>query len=127
MPRSPAKIVVVLTVLAQLTIGVSANFGMVFCVGENHAGIERASDDCCASHGTLGTSPVPTIERDCCSDIPLFGALSPLPEGLRLAAPLVTAVMTATGAPAPFSGRPFTVAVASPLVGALHRSVILRV
>lgn len=129
--RTLLPIVAVLSVTAQLALGVSAHLGLVLCIGADHAAIESAADDCCASHGTLGAHAIATIERDCCSDIPLYSAVRPLsdvprayvPSTFGLATASVTADLTAVTSPGalfPERGRP----PSSPAIG---RSVVLRV
>lgn len=131
MRRTLLPTVAVLAVIAQMALGVSGHLGLVLCIGADHAAIESATDDCCASHGTVGRQPVATIERDCCSDIPLYSVARPLSDVPRSHVPTasilatssviaVTAVTASPDAPLRERGRP-------PSPPAISRSVVLRV
>jgi hypothetical protein len=131
MRRTLVPTVAVLAVIAQLALGVSGSFGLVLCIGADHAAIEWAEDDCCAAHGTVGAQPVATIERDCCSDIPLYSFARPLSDVPRshvlatsiLATSSVIAAVAVMAAPNELlreRGRP-------PSPPAIARSVVLRV
>src|SRR5688572_2540652 len=130
MRRVLTPTVVVLAVLAQLALGVSAHLGLVLCIGDDHAAIESAADDCCASHGTVGSHPVATIARDCCSDIPLYSAvrqLSDVPRSYAAPTSLVAALPVTGAVPAlAADGVVLTVAGAPPSPPPV-RSVVLRV
>lgn len=129
--RTLLPIVAVLAVIAQLALGVSAHLGLVLCIGADHAAIESAADDCCAAHGTVGGRAVATIERDCCSDIPLYSAARPLSDVPRSYVPSTSVPATASviaaltadvavGEAFPERGRP-------PYPPVISRSVVLRV
>lgn len=131
MRRTFLPTVAVLAVIAQVALGVGAHLGLVLCVGADHAAIESAADDCCQSHGTMGSQPITTIERDCCSDIPLYSVARPLSEVPRSYVPTasvfattsVIAAVTALASPEDAlleRGRP-------PSPPAISRSVVLRV
>lgn len=92
MRRPLANAIAFFCVLVQLALGVSSLLGLVLCVGEDHAAIEIASDDCCAGADEA-------LSDDCCSDIPLYAAAQQVPEVQR-AAP----AMLAAAAVAPFAG-----------------------
>lgn len=85
MRRPLSTMLAMLAMLTQIALGVTAPLGLVFCVGESHAAVEIAADDCCASHGSVVPPTVPTIERSCCSDIPLYAATRPVAETRRAA------------------------------------------
>jgi hypothetical protein len=130
MRRPLPTLLALLSMLTQVALGVTAPLGLVFCVGESHAAVELAADDCCASHGSVVPTTVPTIERACCSDIPLYAAPRPFADGSRgsqgQGGPLAPAtsvglVPLAAGGSAP-ALQPAR--FASPPVG---RSVVLRV
>ena len=131
MRRPFATIVTLLAMVAQLGLGMSASLGLVMCVGKDHAAIELAADDCCASHGTTGPTAVATLERDCCSDIPLYEAVrvvADVPRASHASPPIValvpsSAVVTGGG----LYRRP-TSAVDTPPPSHLdRRSIVLRV
>ena len=131
MRRSLVPTLAVLTVIAQLALGVSAHLGLVLCVGSDHAAIESAADDCCASHGTVGSRPVATLERDCCSDTPLYSAVRPLsdvPRPYAASISLVAALPSAAVAVLLPAGEPvWDLASPPPSSPAVRRSVVLRV
>lgn len=83
MRRPLAPTLAVFAMVTQITLAVTAPLGLVFCVGETHAAVELAADDCCASHGSVVPVSVTTIERACCSDIPLYAAVRPVADGPR--------------------------------------------
>jgi hypothetical protein len=131
MRRPFATIVTLLALLTQVGIGMSASLGLVMCVGKDHAAIELASDDCCASHGAPASTAAAALERDCCSDIPLY-------EAMRVVAdvPRASGVGTPTLAVRPALadvadvGRArgaVVVATASPPSPVDRRSIVLRV
>jgi hypothetical protein len=131
MRRPLATIVAVLAVLLQLALGVSASLGLVLCVGDDHAGIELAGDGCCASHGTLGPTAVTTLERACCSDVPLYWAVRPLSDLRRVSpslAPIASLVpfLTIGPASAALLSMPAHGEIPPPTVH-VRRSVVLRV
>ena len=129
--RTLLPTIAVLAVIAQVALGVSAHLGLVLCIGADHAGIESAADDCCASHGTVGAHGVATIERHCCSDIPLYSAARPLSDVPRSYAPstsvLATASLTAVLTAVAAGGEPFPDRGQPPSPPAISRSVVLRV
>ena len=109
----------------------SASLGLVMCVGKDHAAIELAADDCCASHGAQAPTTVATLERDCCSDIPLYEAVrvvADVPRGSG-AYPAIVALVPS---PLEVAGgglprRPAAVADAPPPSHVDRRSIVLRV
>lgn len=131
MRRPFATIVTMLAMLAQLALGVSASLGLVMCVGKDHASIELAADDCCASHGAQGPTAVATLERDCCSDIPLYEAVrvvADVPRAAHATPPSVALVPS----PAAVTGggltrSPAAVADTPPPSHLDRRSIVLRV
>ena len=130
MRRASVTILAVFAMLTQIALGVTAPLGLVFCVGETHAAVELAADDCCASHGSVLPTAVPTIERACCSDIPLYAATRPVADGPRVSKPFGAALL----APHPVAVVPLvssvpmpTVASASQVAPPGDRSVVLRV
>jgi hypothetical protein len=130
MRRPLPTIVAVLAMLTQVALGVTAPLGLVFCVGETHAAVELAADDCCASHGSILPTAVPTIERTCCSDIPLYAATRPVADASRAshaeggalvpAASIAVLPVAASSVPPALQPAPFV----SPPVS---RSVVFRV
>src|SRR4051812_43637692 len=95
MRRPLATIVTMFAMLTQLGLGMSASLGLVMCVGKDHAAIELGADDCCASHGAQAPTVVATLERDCCSDIPLYEAVrvvADVPRASHTSAPSVALV-----------------------------------
>jgi hypothetical protein len=131
MRRPVATIVTLVALLTQLGLGVSASLGLVMCVGNDHAAIELAADDCCASHGPPAPAAAVALERDCCSDIPLYEAMrvvADVPRGSVHDGPGL-AVLPAVAA-LPDVGRtpPAAVVVtASPPSSLDRRSTVLRV
>jgi len=131
MRRPFATIVTMLAMLAQLGLGMSASLGLVMCIGKDHAAIELGADDCCASHGAQAPIAVATLERDCCSDIPLYEAVrvvADVPRASHASAPTVALVPLP---PAVHTGGPIhrlvAVADASPPSHLDRRSIVLRV
>lgn len=131
MRRTLVPTVAVLAVIAQVALGVSGHLGLVLCIGDDHAAIESATDDCCASHGTVGARPVATIERDCCSDIPLYSVARPLsdvprshvlPTSILATSSVIAAVPVAASPDALLRERGH-----APSPPAIGRSVVLRV
>jgi hypothetical protein len=131
MRRSFATILTLLAMLTQVGLGMSASLGLVMCVGTDHAAIELAADDCCASHGAPAPTAGATLERDCCSDIPLYEALrvvADVPRATVLGAPGL-AVLPALAA-LDDVGRTLhapVVVPASPPSSRDRRSIVLRV
>jgi hypothetical protein len=129
--RLVATAVALFCVLIQLALGVSSTLGLVFCVGDDHAGIELAAADCCAAHGTDSRPVVAAGADDCCSDIPLFTAVRPLSDVPRWQAAF--AELAAMAAPAVVIARAGAAgtlpafAVSPPPAALSRRSVVLRV
>ena len=72
MRRPFANAVAVVAVLTQVVLGAATPLGLVLCVGESHASLELASDDCCAPHHDAADA----LERSCCADVPLHAEAS---------------------------------------------------
>ena len=131
MRRPLATIFAVLAMATQVTLAVTAPLGVVFCIGETHAAVELAADDCCASHGTVLPTSQPAIERSCCSDIPLYAAAGPLVDGSRSSSPGGSVALVALPpviVPAALDlGSAWAADASPPRARAAGRSAILRV
>ncbi len=130
MRRPFATILAVLAMLTQVTLTVTAPLGLVFCIGETHAAVELAADDCCAAHGTIVPASEPTFERSCCSDVPLYAATHPIVDGARPANPSGSAALVTVAALTPpvlDLDAAWSAAASPPAARVAHRSVVLRV
>jgi hypothetical protein len=130
MRRASTTTLPVIAMLAQIALGVTAPFGLVFCVGETHAAVELAADDCCASHGSVLPTAMPTIERACCSDISLYAATRAVADGPRAWSPFGAALLAphpVAVVPRASSVSPPVVGLASRLASSLGRTVVRRV
>lgn len=130
MRRPLATVLAVLAVLAQIALGTARPLGVVLCLGESHASLELASDDCCSVHGENAHRSVAAIEHGCCSDVPLRAEASladgqrPLPQTGVLA---VLATASAAIVPDAVSRRAVLAAAPLAVPGFARRSPALRV
>ena len=131
MRRPFATIVTLLAMLAQLGLGMSASLGLVMCIGKDHATIELVTDDCCASHGVQAPAAAATLERDCCSDIPLYQAMhvvADVPRGSGVGASSVAVLPALTSLDDVGDARGSAIVVAAPPSSHRdRRSIVLRV
>lgn len=65
------RTIALLCILAQVTLGVSSALGLVYCIAQDHSGIELPSNDCCTAHGLAKRTEGTSLQDTCCSDIPL--------------------------------------------------------
>lgn len=118
-------------VLTQLALGVSATLGLVFCVGDDHAGIELASEDCCAAHATAEPALPAVVATDCCSDIPLYAAARPLSDVRRSPAALTALVailpVTSVGSASRLGGLERPTDTVDLLTRFTRRTIVLRI
>jgi hypothetical protein len=131
MRRPLATILAALAMVTQVTLTMTAPLGLVFCIGETHAAVELAADDCCASHGTVVPMSEPAIERSCCSDIPLYAAVRPIVDGPRSSSTVGSAALVALpvslAPPALGFGSARAADATPPRARAASRSAVLRV
>jgi hypothetical protein len=128
MRRPLPTLLAVLAMLTQVVLGVAAPLGLVFCVGETHAAVELAVDDCCPSHGSVVPTVESTIARACCSDILLSAATRPIAAGPSSGKDLLPALSGPTpSVPAPVAAAAPLVSAASLVSAPPSRPVVLRV
>jgi len=130
MRRPLTTVFAVLAVLTQIALGTARPLGVVLCLGESHASLELASDDCCTVHGESARRSGAALEHGCCSDVPLQAEAS-LADGHRpLQQTGVLALLaTVSAAIVPDAVSRPAVLAAVPLVvpGFARRSSALRV
>jgi hypothetical protein len=130
MRRPIATVLAVLAMLTHVALAAAAPLGVVLCVGESHAAIELAADDCCSAHAHAADDAPTAIARTCCSDVPLYAAVS-LVDAQRAShsSAVLRPVATAAGVLAPAALGELSAASAVPFAVAAfaRRSPALRV
>jgi hypothetical protein len=130
MRRSVQALVALLCVLAQGTFALSSAFELVYCVAQDHSGIELVSDDCCADETVGERAPATTLEDGCCSDVPLHVSGREVLSGRRphhATAPILVLSSPWLPLTGQIADRLILLAAAPAATPLARRSVVLRV